>query len=85
MQAVSDTILSLLEDLAGDIDRFDFIFNTIPAMVLDSVLLEAAKQEAVIVDIASSPEAWISKPADASVFLPNYVLAAGRLRPHVLG
>ncbi|WP_148509840.1 dipicolinate synthase subunit DpsA [Hungatella hathewayi] len=48
-----DTVL--LEDLTGDIDRFDFIFNTIPAMVLDSVLLEAAKPEAAIVDIASAP------------------------------
>ena len=48
-----DTVL--LEDLASDIDRFDFIFNTIPAMVLDSVLLEAAKPEAAIVDIASAP------------------------------
>lgn len=48
-----DTVL--LADLAREIDRFDFIFNTIPAMVLDSVLLEAAKSDVAVIDIASAP------------------------------
>lgn len=45
----------LLEDLKGSLSGYDYIFNTIPAMVLDKELLEHTKKEVVIIDIASAP------------------------------
>ena len=36
-------------------DQYDFIFNTIPAQVIDSAFLEKIKEQAVIIDIASAP------------------------------
>ena len=35
--------------------RFHYVFNTIPAMVLDEKLLQALPSEAVVIDIASGP------------------------------
>ncbi|MFT3984370.1 MAG: dipicolinate synthase subunit DpsA [Lachnospiraceae bacterium] len=43
-----------LSDKDGLAD-FDFIFNTIPALVLDQDRLALLKQEAVIIDISSAP------------------------------
>lgn len=44
-----------LSDLSDSISQYDYIFNTIPAMVLDRELLEQTKDEVVIIDIASAP------------------------------
>ncbi|MEA4901514.1 dipicolinate synthase subunit DpsA [Desulfitobacterium sp.] len=42
-------------DLEKEIGRADFIFNTVPQLILDKVLLEQVSKDAVIVDIASIP------------------------------
>lgn len=44
-----------LESLNSRIGSFDFIFNTVPAMVLDAPLIERVKPEAVVIDLASAP------------------------------
>jgi dipicolinate synthase subunit A len=43
------------EQIETGIAGFDFIFNTVPAMVLSEAILTSVKKSAVIVDIASSP------------------------------
>lgn len=45
----------LLEELKDHVQEFDFIFNTIPAMVLGKNMLIKIKKETAIIDIASSP------------------------------
>lgn len=44
-----------LKDLKQEIPQADFIFSTIPSLVLDRECLELAKKEVLIVDIASAP------------------------------
>lgn len=44
-----------LEHLDGCIGQYDFIFNTIPAMVIGASLVEHMKTDAVVIDIASAP------------------------------
>lgn len=44
-----------LKELEPESHRFDYIFNTIPAMVLDTGIIRHLKPETVIIDIASSP------------------------------
>lgn len=44
-----------LTDLVDTINQFDYIFNTIPAMILDKDVLLNARKEATIIDIASAP------------------------------
>ncbi len=51
--------------LERHIGRFDYIFNTVPATVLTENLLQKAKREALIVDIASSPGGTDFKAAEA--------------------
>lgn len=42
-------------DLEDAIGRADFIFNTVPTLILDKVMLEHVSKDAVIIDIASIP------------------------------
>lgn len=42
-------------ELAFDLNAADFVFNTVPAMVLNESLLQLTKPEVVIIDIASVP------------------------------
>lgn len=44
-----------LSELSKHLHRFPFIFNTIPAMVLDSALISYIRKDAVIIDISSKP------------------------------
>lgn len=44
-----------LDKLLSNIGKYDFIFNTIPSMILDSNALELVKKGALIIDIASKP------------------------------
>ncbi len=44
-----------LQDFESYVDEFDFIFNTIPSMVVPSRLLEKMKSSVTIIDIASAP------------------------------
>ncbi len=41
--------------LTGELDRFDLIFNTVPAPVLDASGLRETKESCVILDLASAP------------------------------
>lgn len=50
----SFNVLSLTE-LEDHISEYQFIFNTIPAMILNKNLLEACQSDVVIIDIASNP------------------------------
>lgn len=45
----------LLAELEPVTDRFDFIFNTIPAMVLGASAIQNIRPETVIIDLATSP------------------------------
>ncbi len=42
-------------DLADEIKKADFIFNTVPVLILNRALLQEVKSEAIIIDLASSP------------------------------
>lgn len=44
-----------LSDLEGEIGRAEIIFNTIPQLILNQVMLEKVSPEAVIIDLASIP------------------------------
>jgi len=44
-----------LQDLEKFIGDYDFIFNTIPALILNRDLLQKIKKSALIIDIASKP------------------------------
>ena len=44
-----------IAELGDDIGRYDIIFNTIPAMVLESGLLKKVKSDSLIIDLASKP------------------------------
>lgn len=48
-----DTLL--FTDLDSHVQEFDFIFNTVPAMVFDSALTTRIRPEAAVIDIASAP------------------------------
>jgi len=41
--------------LKNQISKMDYIFNTVPALVLDKELLAQVKADAIIIDIASAP------------------------------
>lgn len=42
-------------DLKSKLDSFDIIFNTVPAMLLDSELLKVMDKDALIIDLSSRP------------------------------
>jgi dipicolinate synthase subunit A len=44
-----------LSDMKPFLPVYDFIFNTIPALILDKSCLDQVKQNATIIDIASAP------------------------------
>jgi dipicolinate synthase subunit A len=44
-----------LAELDNNLDKFSYIFNTVPATILDSNRLDHIKQDAIIIDLASSP------------------------------
>jgi len=41
--------------LAGQLDRFDLIFNTVPALLLDGAKLRETRADCVIIELASPP------------------------------
>lgn len=41
--------------LAGHLERFDLIFNTAPALILDGARLRETREDCVIIDLASAP------------------------------
>ena len=63
----------LLKELGAVIGESDFIFNTIPSLVLDAALANQVQENAAVIDIASAPEGWISKPLNAGIYGPDYV------------
>jgi len=45
----------VMAELENGLEKYDFIFNTAPAMVLDKSRLSKIKKECIIVDLASKP------------------------------
>jgi len=45
----------LLSEISESLATYNFIFNTIPCLILDKNCLELVKQDVLIIDIASSP------------------------------
>lgn len=41
--------------LTGQLERFDLIFNTAPALILDGTRLRETRKNCVIIDLASAP------------------------------
>lgn len=41
--------------LTGQLERFDLIFNTAPALILDGARLRETREDCVIIDLASAP------------------------------
>ena len=44
-----------IKDLEENLNKFDFIFNTIPFIILDEKYLKNVKKECLIIDLASKP------------------------------
>lgn len=44
-----------LKDLDKNLQNYDFIFNTIPDLILDKTRLQKVKKECIIIDLASAP------------------------------
>jgi dipicolinate synthase subunit A len=44
-----------IKELTDKIDQYDYVFNTVPALVLTKDILVKTKPEVVIIDISSSP------------------------------
>lgn len=56
VEAYTNSIKGIkLNSIQSAINNFSYIFNTIPAIILDEKLLSAISQETTIIDIASSP------------------------------
>lgn len=56
LQARNNSMCAInLKDTQIKLSEFDFIFNTIPAMILTSQWVQSCKEDAVIIDIASKP------------------------------
>lgn len=51
----STTEIIPLEDLSSHVQKYDFIFNTIPARILTEEQIQKVKQDCIIIDIASKP------------------------------
>lgn len=64
---------------------FDFIFNTIPSMVLDKEMIEKLKQNCIIIDLASAPGGTDFKSASENnikaLFCPSL---PGRVAPRTV-
>lgn len=63
-----------MEHLSTSIKEFDYIFNTIPALVLTDEILQNVSREVTIIDIASAPgglnyESAISQKLNAHLYL----------------
>ncbi len=44
-----------IKEMSSNVNKYDFIFNTAPAMVLDRELLKRIKKDCVIIDLAQAP------------------------------
>ncbi len=63
-----------LAGLAGKAGEFDFIFNTVPALLFNDEALEAVKPGAVLIDIASKPGGVDFKAARGKPFKTLHAL-----------
>lgn len=71
-----------LTSLPGKISSYDYIFNTIPSIVLPKELLRLISQETVIIDIASAPGGLDYEAADAMGLNTSHFLGIpGRVAP----
>lgn len=72
-----------LEELDNNLDKYDFIFNTIPYLILNKERLDKIKKECIIIDLASRPGGVDFKEAEGkgikallSLALPGKVAPA---------
>lgn len=59
--------------LTGQLDRFNLIFNTAPALILDGARLRETREDCVIIDLASAPG---GVDAEAAKRLSRQVISA---------
>ena len=75
-----------LSELPKKINRFEYVFNTIPAMVLTRPCLEKTRQDVLIIDIASNRVGVDYEAADslqrAAFFCPGLPGKCGYHREH---
>lgn len=50
-----------LKELEGKIGEFEYIYNTIPALVIEGEVLKKVGKDALIIDIASGRGEWITR------------------------
>lgn len=71
-----------LKDLNKRLNEFDFIFNTIPYMILDKDNLQAIKKDCIIIDLASKPGGVDFDEANRLGLQTNWALALpGKVAP----
>lgn len=74
------------ESLAAELPGADFVFNTVPARVLDESVLRRCRRESVIVDIASPPGGVDFDAAAALGLVTRWPLGIpGRFAPRTAG
>ena len=72
----------LLTDLDKYLNEFDFIFNTIPYIILDKDKLSKIKKECVLIDLASKPGGIDFEEAQKLNLKTNWALALpGKVAP----
>lgn len=71
-----------LKNIKSNIKEFDFIFNTIPALVIDKEILKEISKETTIIDIASGNGGIDYKAAKELGLNPNHYLGIpGKISP----
>lgn len=71
-----------LNDLNERLGEFDFIFNTIPHLILDKSNLKLVKKESIIIDLASKPGGIDFEEADRLGLQNEWALALpGKVAP----
>ena len=71
-----------LNNLNERLNEFDFIFNTIPNLILDKTNLELVKKECILIDLASKPGGIDFEEADRLGLQNEWALALpGKVAP----
>lgn len=72
-----------LNDLEANIGHFDIIFNTIPALVLNTHILKEVKKDCLVIDLASKPGGVDFEAAKELGVKTNWALSLpGKVAPY---
>ena len=75
-----------LHQITTAINNFDFIFNTIPALIINSDVINHISKETTIIDIASSPGGVdYSYAKEKNIQAINYLGIPGKIAPKTSG